>query len=64
MDGFRVIKLSEVIRQVDMVITCTGNRCPLLSNIIKNISAVPVYFTAYVSLQAIKTWWGGNIWTE
>uniref|UniRef100_A0A8C4EJ90 S-adenosyl-L-homocysteine hydrolase NAD binding domain-containing protein n=1 Tax=Dicentrarchus labrax TaxID=13489 RepID=A0A8C4EJ90_DICLA len=26
MDGFRVIKLSEVIRQVDLVITCTGNK--------------------------------------
>ncbi|XP_062276189.1 S-adenosylhomocysteine hydrolase-like protein 1 isoform X1 [Scomber scombrus] len=26
MDGFRVIKLSEVVRQVDMVITCTGNK--------------------------------------
>ncbi|XP_047453202.1 S-adenosylhomocysteine hydrolase-like protein 1 isoform X3 [Mugil cephalus] len=26
MDGFRVIKLSEIIRQVDMVITCTGNK--------------------------------------
>lgn len=24
MDGFRVVKLSEVIRQVDVVITCTG----------------------------------------
>ncbi|XP_028305959.1 S-adenosylhomocysteine hydrolase-like protein 1 isoform X1 [Gouania willdenowi] len=26
MDGFRVLKLSEVIRQADMVITCTGNK--------------------------------------
>ncbi|XP_053741591.1 S-adenosylhomocysteine hydrolase-like protein 1 isoform X2 [Synchiropus splendidus] len=26
MDGFRVIKLSEVVRQVDVVITCTGNK--------------------------------------
>lgn len=26
MDGFRVIKLSEVIRQVDILITATGNR--------------------------------------
>uniref|UniRef100_A0A8C8B3Z8 Adenosylhomocysteinase like 1 n=1 Tax=Otus sunia TaxID=257818 RepID=A0A8C8B3Z8_9STRI len=26
MDGFRVVKLSEVIRQVDVVITCTGNK--------------------------------------
>uniref|UniRef100_A0AAY4B9K2 S-adenosyl-L-homocysteine hydrolase NAD binding domain-containing protein n=1 Tax=Denticeps clupeoides TaxID=299321 RepID=A0AAY4B9K2_9TELE len=26
MDGFRVMKLNEVIRQVDMVITCTGNK--------------------------------------
>ncbi|KAG7999814.1 Adenosylhomocysteinase 3 [Nibea albiflora] len=26
MDGFRVVKLSEVVRQVDMVITCTGNK--------------------------------------
>ncbi|KAF6073843.1 S-adenosylhomocysteine hydrolase-like protein 1 isoform X1 [Desmodus rotundus] len=26
MDGFRVVKLNEVIRQVDVVITCTGNK--------------------------------------
>ncbi|KAJ8269740.1 hypothetical protein COCON_G00123470 [Conger conger] len=26
MDGFRLVKLSEVIRQVDIVITCTGNK--------------------------------------
>ncbi|XP_077451538.1 S-adenosylhomocysteine hydrolase-like protein 1 isoform X2 [Stigmatopora argus] len=26
MDGLRVIQLSEVLRQVDMVITCTGNK--------------------------------------
>ncbi|KAM9815235.1 S-adenosylhomocysteine hydrolase-like protein 1 isoform 1-T1 [Syngnathus typhle] len=26
MDGFRVIQLSEVVRQVDVVITCTGNK--------------------------------------
>ncbi|XP_078805006.1 S-adenosylhomocysteine hydrolase-like protein 1 isoform X5 [Oryzias latipes] len=26
MDGFRVITLTEIIRQVDMVITCTGNK--------------------------------------
>ncbi|XP_070686430.1 S-adenosylhomocysteine hydrolase-like protein 1 isoform X2 [Pempheris klunzingeri] len=26
MDGFRVVKLSAVVRQVDMVITCTGNK--------------------------------------
>lgn len=25
MDGFRVVKLNEVIRQVDVIITCTGN---------------------------------------
>ena len=24
MDGFRVVKLNEVIRSMDMVITCTG----------------------------------------
>jgi|UPI0000F4F21F hypothetical protein len=24
MDGFRLVKLNEVIRQVDIVITCTG----------------------------------------
>lgn len=27
MDGFRLVKLNEVIRQVDIVITCTGTRC-------------------------------------
>ena len=27
MDGFRVVKLNEVIRQVDVVITCTGKPC-------------------------------------
>ncbi|XP_036420046.1 S-adenosylhomocysteine hydrolase-like protein 1 isoform X4 [Colossoma macropomum] len=26
MDGFRVVKLNEVVRQVDVVITCTGNK--------------------------------------
>ncbi|ETE65771.1 putative adenosylhomocysteinase 2, partial [Ophiophagus hannah] len=26
MDGFRVVKLNEVIRQMDVVITCTGNK--------------------------------------
>ena len=26
MDGFRVTKLNEVIRNVDIVITCTGNK--------------------------------------
>uniref|UniRef100_A0A4W5RMW2 Adenosylhomocysteinase like 1 n=1 Tax=Hucho hucho TaxID=62062 RepID=A0A4W5RMW2_9TELE len=26
MDGFRVVKLNEVIRQVDVIITCTGNK--------------------------------------
>lgn len=26
MDGFRVIKLNEIIRQVDIVITATGNK--------------------------------------
>lgn len=25
MDGFRLVKLNEVIRQVDIVITCTGS---------------------------------------
>lgn len=27
MDGFRLVKLNEVIRQVDIVITCTGMQC-------------------------------------
>ncbi|KAI4887446.1 hypothetical protein NFI96_017438 [Prochilodus magdalenae] len=26
MDGFRVVKLNEVVRQMDVVITCTGNK--------------------------------------
>ncbi|XP_030588429.1 S-adenosylhomocysteine hydrolase-like protein 1 isoform X3 [Archocentrus centrarchus] len=26
MDGFRVIKMSDILRQVDVVITCTGNK--------------------------------------
>ncbi|XP_068611642.1 putative adenosylhomocysteinase 3 [Brachionichthys hirsutus] len=26
MDGFRLVKLNEVVRQVDIVITCTGNK--------------------------------------
>lgn len=26
MDGFRVMKLSEVIRQVDILVTATGNK--------------------------------------
>lgn len=28
MDGFRLVKLNEVIRQVDIVITCTGMQSP------------------------------------
>lgn len=30
MDGFRLVKLNEVIRQVDIVITCTGTWSPAL----------------------------------
>lgn len=26
MDGFRVVKLNEVVRQIDILITCTGNK--------------------------------------
>lgn len=26
MDGFKVVKLNEIIRQVDIVITATGNK--------------------------------------
>merc|ERR1711879_428227 len=26
MDGFRVVKLDEVVRQIDVLITCTGNK--------------------------------------
>lgn len=26
MDGFKVVKLNEVIRQVDIIITATGNK--------------------------------------
>ena len=26
MDGYRVVKLNEIVRQVDIVITCTGNK--------------------------------------
>jgi adenosylhomocysteinase len=26
MDGHKVVKLNEVVRQVDIVITCTGNK--------------------------------------
>uniref|UniRef100_A0A9L0R4C7 Adenosylhomocysteinase like 1 n=1 Tax=Equus caballus TaxID=9796 RepID=A0A9L0R4C7_HORSE len=32
MDGFRVVKLNEVIRQVDVVITCTEPRSTVLSS--------------------------------
>ncbi|KAG7240695.1 hypothetical protein INR49_026584 [Caranx melampygus] len=32
MDGFRLVKLNEVIRQVDIVITCTGSVLPLCSD--------------------------------
>lgn len=33
MDGFRVVKLSEVIRQMDVVITCTGTAPPAVTSI-------------------------------
>ena len=26
MDGFRIVTLAEVVRQMDIVITCTGNK--------------------------------------
>lgn len=26
MDGYRVVKIDEVIRSVDIVVTCTGNK--------------------------------------
>lgn len=32
MDGFKVINLNEVVRQADMVITCTGNCFLLIQN--------------------------------
>ena len=27
MDGFRVVRLDEVVRQIDIIITCTGMYC-------------------------------------
>lgn len=39
MDGFRVVKLSEVIRQVDVVITCTGECRAVLRGVLTR--AVP-----------------------
>lgn len=32
MDGFSVVNMKEVVRQVDMVITCTGNRTLISSH--------------------------------
>ena len=36
MDGFRIVKLSEVVRSVDIVITCTGNWLVLVNCIWQN----------------------------
>lgn len=37
MDGFRVIKLSEIVRHIDMVITCTGDCChPMINTFFLN----------------------------
>ncbi len=42
MDGFRVVKLNEVVRQMDMVITCTGmSGYSWLDSTFKSISSVP-----------------------
>ncbi|KAG8012269.1 Adenosylhomocysteinase 3 [Nibea albiflora] len=43
MDGLRVVKLSEVVRQVDMVITCTGRllnlSCSTVPSLVLSITA-------------------------
>lgn len=41
MDGFRVVKLSEVIRQMDVVITCTGT-LPALPHAAKPITSAVI----------------------
>lgn len=58
MDGFRVVKLSEVIRQMDVVITCTGTAPPVSSitsalMISQNAKTINKWF--YKSLETSKT---------
>lgn len=37
MDGFRLVKLNEVIRQVDIVITCTGQSSGFLQPVDRRV---------------------------
>ena len=52
MDGFRVVKLNEVIRQMDLVITCTGklthSATLILPSIIHKASSLEM-FTEQIS---------------
>lgn len=43
MDGFRLVKLNEVIRQVDIVITCTGLVFLRLSHVIHSRTLLLLY---------------------
>lgn len=53
MDGFRLVKLNEVIRQVDIVITCTGtDQPPFLSIKIFYIEAF--YYKYYIQVKPLR----------
>lgn len=49
MDGFRVVKLSEVIRQMDVVITCTGMEPHAVTSIISALMGTALAVCKYVS---------------
>lgn len=49
MDGFRVVKLSEVIRQMDVVITCTGT-VPHAGTSITSASIITVFSAAHLNI--------------
>uniref|UniRef100_A0A8C6XBW4 Adenosylhomocysteinase like 2 n=2 Tax=Elapinae TaxID=42168 RepID=A0A8C6XBW4_NAJNA len=52
MDGFRLVKLNEVIRQVDIVITCTGNKNVVTREHLDRMKNGCISNAAHSSLQA------------
>lgn len=71
MDGFKVVKLNEVIRLVDITITCTGNS---MSNSMSRWIIDLIFYTPtsrraachwrrmLVSLQGTRMWWPETNW--
>lgn len=60
MDGFKVVKLNEVIRLVDIIITCTGNSGKTLLDSRKHFkpmtSRLNTWGSVVVTPQGTRTW--------